>query len=163
MTASTSIVRRIDDSGIPLLVIRLILGGLFIYTGVQKIADPVDFLKEIREYHLVPESPAIFLNSLAIILPWLEVLCGVLLVAGACVRGSAGLIALMFLGFTPAILLRAMAVHAHEGTPFLQIAFDCGCGTGVVIIWKKLLSNLSLLGLSILVLLSRSRRFCLMT
>jgi hypothetical protein len=41
------------------------------------------------------------------------------------------------------------------------VAFDCGCGSGVVIIWKKLLENLGLFTLAVLLTLSRSRKFTL--
>ncbi len=161
MAQLPSIIRRADDTGVPLLLIRLFLGGLFIYMGVNKIADPVAFMKQVRLYEMLPESPAYFLNGTAVILPWLEVVCGVALIAGIAIRGSGVAIAGMLAVFTPAIFLRAMAIHNTEGTPFFEIAFDCGCGGGPVIIWQKLLSNSGLLLLAILAVLSRSRRFTL--
>jgi uncharacterized membrane protein YphA (DoxX/SURF4 family) len=161
MIADKSIFRRIDESGIPLLLARLVGGGLFIYMALPKIGEPSDFLKLTRLYHIVPESPPYFLNGIAIVLPWLEIVCGAALVLGIFVRGASALIALMLAVFTPVILFRALSIHAEQGTPFLEIAFDCGCGAGVQIIWRKLLANTGLFLLSILPLLSRSRRFCL--
>ena len=161
MAQRPSIICRADDSGVPLLLIRLFLGGLFIYMGISKIADPVMFLKQVRLYDMLPESPPYFLNGTAVFLPWLEVVCGVALILGVGIRGSALSIAGMLAVFTPAIFLRAMAIHNTEGTPFFQIAFDCGCGGGEVIIWKKLLANLGLGLLAILAVASRSRRFTL--
>ena len=159
MSSAKSIIRRADESGIPLLLIRLFLGGFFIYTGLVKIGDPIDFLRQIRSYHLLPETPPIFLNGTAIVLPWLEVLCGIGLILGVSIRGAAALIAAMLCIFTPAIFLRAMVIHNTEGTPFFQIAFDCGCGTGDDIIWQKLLANIGLLVVSVVALLLRSHRF----
>ncbi len=161
MAANKSIIRRADESGVPLLLIRVLLGGLFIYMGVMKIGDPADFLKQVRAFEMLPETPPYFLNATAIILPWLEVFCGVALIVGFWLRGAAALIAIMLCVFTPAIFLRALAIHNTDGTPFFQIAFDCGCGTGEVIIWKKLLGNAGLLLVSLLALVSRSRRFSL--
>lgn len=161
MSAKPSILRRIDENGIGPLVIRLALGGYFVYMGVMKISDPVEFLKLVRLYGMLPETPPYLLNTTAIVLPWLEVVCGLALIVGIGIRGAGALIALMLAVFTPAIFLRAMAIHQAEGTPFLQIAFDCGCGTGVVVIWKKLLSNFICFGVAILAVLSRSRRFTL--
>ena len=71
------------------------------------------------------------------------------------------MIAVMLAVFTPAILLRALAIQAAEGTPFFEIAFDCGCGAGVVVIWQKLLTNTALFLAALIGVFSLSRRFCL--
>lgn len=153
--------RRLDATGVPLLVVRLVVGGLFVWMGIQKIKDPVEFLKLIHIYDMMPESPAFFLNGTAIILPWIEVLVGLALLAGLFVRGAAATSILMLAVFTPAVLIRALAIRAADGTPFFQIAFDCGCGSGVIYTWKKLLENSMLFILSVYGLISMSRRFCL--
>ncbi len=161
MTAGRSIIRRMDETGIPLALARLVVGGLFIYMALPKITEPSDFLKMIRLYHMVPEEPGIFLNSIAIVLPWLEIVCGFALILGVFVRGAAASIAAMLAVFTPVIFFRALEIHATEGTPYLEIAFDCGCGAGVEIIWQKLLTNTGLFLVSLVALFSRSTRFCL--
>ena len=161
MAASNgSVLRRLDASGVPLLIARLALGGLFIYMGAAKADHPIDFLKQIRLYHMLPESPGIFLNAAAIVLPWLEIVAGVALILGLWVRGAAATLAIMLVAFTPAILLRAFAIHSAEGTPFFAIEFDCGCGAGVIVTWKKVLENTGLFLLTLVPLLSGSRRFC---
>jgi len=71
MKATPSLLHKADTTGLPLLLIRLFLGGLFIYMGVHKVEDPVAFLKLIRMYEMVPESPPYFLNGIAVVLPWL--------------------------------------------------------------------------------------------
>lgn len=161
MIESPSLLRRWDRSGVPLLILRVVLAGIFLYMGVQKVQHPVEFLKAVRMYKMLPEEPAILLNSVAIVLPWLEVVAGVALLLGVWVRGSGALMALMLMVFTPAIFLRALTIHSEVGTPFFEIKFDCGCGAGEVIVWKKLLENFGLLALAIIVALSHSRRFCL--
>jgi len=132
-----------------------------VWMAAEKIGHPVDFLKQIRLYHMVPESPGILLNSIAIALPWIEIFAGAALILGPFLRGGAAAIALMLLVFTPAIFLRAMQIWSTEGVPFFQIEFDCGCGSGVVIIWQKLLANTGLLLMALYVLFSRSKRFTL--
>lgn len=156
-----SVIRKLDQNGLALLVVRVLLGGYFVYMGVSKVRDPVEFLKLIRLYEMMPESPAVFMNASAIVVPWLEIIAGSALVLGLFAGGAAATIATMLTVFTPAIFLRALAIRASEGTGFFDIAFDCGCGSGVVIIWKKLLENALLLLAAILLMLSRSRRFCL--
>jgi len=166
VTASRSAFRRLMDSGWPVLMARLVLGGMFVYMGVMKVGDPLkpfneEFLKLIRQYHMLPETPAIFLNGTAIVLPWLEILCGVGLLLGLSFRGAALLLAVMLAVFTPAILMRGLAILAEQGGSFFNVAFDCGCGSGVVVTWKKLLENGGLFLLSLLVLFSASTRFSL--
>lgn len=156
-----SLIGRLDKTGVPLALARVIIGGLFIWMGVSKVQDPVGFLKQIRLYEMLPESPSHFLNGTAILLPWLEVICGLALIAGVYLRGAGTMIAIMLATFTPAIFLRAWEIHTVDGKPFFDIAFDCGCGAGEVIIWKKLLSNTLLFLGSLIPVFSGSRRFCL--
>jgi uncharacterized membrane protein YphA (DoxX/SURF4 family) len=143
------------------VLVRLFLGGYFIHGGVVKALDPAVFLKVVRLYDMLPETPAVLLNGTAIVLPWVEIVCGVALVVGLFIRGAGVLIAAMLCVFTPAIFLRALAVTAEEGISFFQVEFDCGCGTGNEIIWLKLCKNTGLLLLAIFAIVSRSRRFCL--
>lgn len=159
--ASVSPLRRLDCTGVPLLLARLVLGGTFIYMGTHKLADPIAFLKLVRMYHMLPETPPFFLNSVAIVLPWLEIFAGVALLIGLSVRGAAAIMAIMLCVFTPAILIRALNMISETGQSFFQISFDCGCGSGEVVIWKKLIENFLLLLLSLLAVASCSRRWCL--
>ncbi len=156
-----SLLARYDRAAIPLaLVVRLFLGGYFIYTGFTKILDPVAFLKAVRLFDLLPESPAVYLNGTAVVLPWLEVICGVALVLGLFRRGAAALIAGMLCVFTPAIFLRALAMMKTDGLSFFEVEFDCGCGTGHEIIWIKLCKNTGLFLLAVAALASRSTCLC---
>ena len=44
-----SFIRQIDATGIPLLLARFILGLIFLSYGINKVADPIGFLKSIIE------------------------------------------------------------------------------------------------------------------
>lgn len=164
MTAGTrnrSILRRLDEARIPLpLLARVFLGGYFIYTGVVKTLDPVAFLKGVRLYEMLPESPPVFLNGTAVVLPWLEIICGIALVLGLFRRGAAVVVALLLCVFSPAIFSRALAITSTEGISFFQVTFDCGCGTGHEIIWIKLCKNAGLLILAIWAIATRCRSLC---
>src|SRR4051812_26473337 len=59
---------------------RLILGAVFVYLGLTKALDPVGFLKLLRQFDLLPGH--LMLNLVAAVLPWCEVLCGLLLLLG---------------------------------------------------------------------------------
>jgi uncharacterized membrane protein YphA (DoxX/SURF4 family) len=140
------------------LLARWILGGLFIYMGLNKALHPVDFLKLLHQYELT--NNYWLLNALAGALPWFEVFCGLLLVAGIAVRGSALLLLVLLGAFSWIVLQRALAIQVAQQIPFAMVKFDCGCGAGEVFIWRKLLENLGLLTLSIWLVCSRSKTDC---
>lgn len=128
-------------SRVPLRIIAVILGVVLLAYGVQKLGEPTDFLKSIHAYGILPTQPPWLLNLSAIGLPWLEIICGIALVFGPLRRGAALLSSVVLAVFTAAIVVRSFQVMGAEGTPFLELAFDCGCGSGTVIIWQKLITN----------------------
>lgn len=162
------LIRRIDDTGIPLLLARLAVGGMFAYLAVNKLMDPVEFLKQTRAYHILPESFPLLLNMTAIVVPWLELICAVALLLGVCVRGAAATVLGMLLFFAPLLLMRAYGlyvdpVQAGQYATFCDVKFDCGCGTGEVYICAKMAENTALKIGALIGLLSSSRRWCLAT
>jgi uncharacterized membrane protein YphA (DoxX/SURF4 family) len=121
------------------VVVRWGIGLLFIYMGLNKALDPVGFLKLVRQYDLV--DSAWLLNSVAATLPWFEVFCGALLVAGIGIRGTALVLILMLAPFTGIVIERAMDIQGALGIAFCAVKFDCGCGTGEVLICRKIIEN----------------------
>jgi len=97
-----------------LVVFRLVLGGLFVYAGVVKVLDPLDFAQDIRNYRLVGQALS-FLA--AVVLPWLEILAGVALAAGVWKRASALIISGLLVFF---ILLTLVTIARG-------LDVDCGC------------------------------------
>jgi uncharacterized membrane protein YphA (DoxX/SURF4 family) len=140
-----------------LLAARWLLGGLFIYMGLHKVLHPIDFLKLVRQYEMV--SSPVLLNSLAAALPWFEVFCGVLLVIGIAVRGTALVTLAMLIPFTIVVFHRAQGIAAATGILFCAVKFDCGCGGGEMFICRKLLENFGLMLLSILLLTGKGKLF----
>ena len=82
------------------LILRLVVGGVFIAAGVLKVLQPATFAADIGNYRLLPHEA---INLLAITLPWIEVVAGLLLVLGAWRRASASMIAVMLIVFLLAI------------------------------------------------------------
>ncbi len=160
MTGASSGLRRLDESGVPLLFARLVVGGAFVALGLLKLGDPVAFLKALREFDMFPHAQPWLMNAAAAALPGAEIACGVALLLGVAVRGTALFLLALLAVFTTAIALRASAL-AHEGSLALcAVAFDCGCGAGVVNACRKLAENTGLLLLCLVALASRSRRWC---
>ena len=138
---------------------RCCLGALFIYMGLNKALDPVAFLKLLRQYDLTQTAP--LLNSIAAALPWFEIFCGLLLLLGIAVRGTALTLLLLLVPFTALVLHRALELHSALGIPFCAVKFDCGCGEGAVFICRKLAENVLLMLMAGWLLAGRGRRFCL--
>jgi len=137
------------------VVARWAMGLLFIYMGLNKALDPVSFLKLAHQYELV-QTP-LLLNMVAATLPWFEVFCGVLLVLGIAVRGSALIMIVMLVPFTAMVLKRALEIQAEKHLPFCGVRFNCGCGAGEVWICRKLLENFLLIVFSGLLVWGRGR------
>lgn len=124
------------------LALRWGLGAWMLWMGLVKVWDPVAFLKAVRQYELV--SAPWQLNAVAIVVPWLEVFCGLLLLTGVAVRGTAWLLTVMLVPFTWLVWRHAWALHVGLQIPFCGVKFDCGCGLGEVYICPKLAENLVL-------------------
>jgi len=127
-----------------LFVFRLILGGLFIWAGIIKILDPLGFAQDIANYQLFPQT---FAFVTAIVLPWIEVLCGVFAITGLFLRSSAALLAGLLVGFLILIFI----------TMIRGIDVKCGCFGSLshTVDYKLLLTDGLLLFLALSVLFSR--------
>lgn len=121
-----------------LFLIRIVLAFIFIYAGAEKITDPNAFAISISNYRLLPVST---LNFIAIILPWIELVTGVLLLFGISVKENSTIILVMLLIFTVAIIISL----------FRGLSIDCGCfGKGTQIGLFKLGENLLMIVSSVL-------------
>jgi len=58
---------------------RILVGALFLYTGITKILDHDTFLTEVRQYQMIPHD---LTNLVAITVPWIEVVLAALLITG---------------------------------------------------------------------------------
>jgi uncharacterized membrane protein YphA (DoxX/SURF4 family) len=137
---------------------RWLLGAAFLYLGLDKALHPIEFLKLMRQYDLTQD--ALLLNSITAALPWFEAFCGLLLLAGVAVRGTALTLAVMLVPFTLLVLHRALLLQAAQHIPFCAVKFDCGCGTGEEFVCRKLLENFVLFVLSVWLLAGWGRKFC---
>jgi uncharacterized membrane protein YphA (DoxX/SURF4 family) len=99
-----------------IFIIRLIIGGFFIYASVDKILNPDAFAKIIHNYRILPPE---FINVLAIILPWVEIISGFSLIIGFKYRG-ANLIIMVLL----AVFIVALTASLIRG-----LNINCGCFT----------------------------------
>ena len=129
-----------------ILLIRCLLGLVFVYASYDKILDPGKFARDIANYHIVPFGLE---NSIAIILPWLELLIGAGIILGIFLDGSvvlSGSFLILFIFMIFQAMMRGFNI-------------ECGCGLkeGEMVGWSKILENIVFLGASYIVFYSRNR------
>lgn len=64
--------------------LRLLLGAVFLYASYDKILNPEAFSEAVYNYQVLPDA---LVNLTALVLPWLELLLGVFLIAGIWLPG----------------------------------------------------------------------------
>ena len=100
MTRRVELVASILDA-----VFRLVIGGIFIYAALEKIHDPSLFASQVAGYRMLPD---VFVGLFALILPMVELVAGVTLVATRWPREAAvlilGLLGMFFIGLTQGLI-----------------------------------------------------------
>ena len=87
---------------------------VFVAAALPKIADPPAFAHMIYNYRMVPGA---LVNALALVMPWIELVVGILLIVGVWRREAALVAVLLLLVFLVAIGWNLARGHA----------VDCGC------------------------------------
>lgn len=132
-----------------LLIIRVVLGFVFLYAGALKISNPDDFARSIMNYQLLPVQ---IVNFFAILIPWLEIFCSVLLIAGVSVRENSLIISGLLIVF---IILIAVSL-------FRGLDISCGCfgsSSASSIGIQKLAENILLLAFGLILIANDSKLF----
>ncbi|MBA3387658.1 MAG: DoxX family protein [Chthoniobacterales bacterium] len=126
-----------------------VIGLVFIYAGVLKAWDPIEFTRDIQNFHILPWPLGV---RLAFYLPWLEVLCGLALLTGYLRGGAVAILTLLtivFIGATIAAKVRG-------------IDLACGCfgsaTKNLPFTWHLVIDFALLAGLLALLFLSRRER-----
>lgn len=99
------------------LILRMVLGGVFLYAGILKMQAPQSFADSIATFQLLPIT---FINLLAISLPVFEMAVGVMLIIGVKPDLAAFSVLILTVVFAAA-LVSALA---------RGLKIDCGCFGG---------------------------------
>jgi len=128
---------------IVLFILRIALGGLFVYAGAVKMGDPTQFAIEVGNYRLL-EGLAPYL---AVILPYIEIVLGVVLIAGPRPWRRASALALTGVLAVFTIAVAAVVVRG--------INVDCGCfgGQSGPVTWVTVIRDVTLLLVSSVILI----------
>jgi uncharacterized membrane protein YphA (DoxX/SURF4 family) len=123
-------------------IVNVCLGILFLSSGLQKLLNRQSFAAILEQYALLP---AIILTPAAVIIPWLELACGLALLSPDLHQlAVAGIVVLLV------VYAAAMLVNVRRG----NVNIDCGCSFGVSqqtismpLVWRN--SLLAIIALSL--------------
>jgi putative oxidoreductase len=114
---STPSTLSFQPSTIPRFVRRIaefIVGGIFIYAGVIKALDPIRFASDIDNYKILAWGITV---RLAFYLPWLEIFCGLALIARRLYLG----------GLSILTALASIFIIATIAAKIRGLDITCGC------------------------------------
>jgi hypothetical protein len=133
----------------PIRTLDFIIAGIFIYAGVLKIIEPVQFARDIDNYKILPWPAAV---AFAFFIPWLEVFCGLAAIFRRLYRGSL----LILTGLTTVFIVATVVAKARG------LDISCGCfghvSQGWSFGWHMVLDVGLLAALAILLFFATSRR-----
>lgn len=136
-----------------MVIFRLIVGGVFVFSGFTKLmSPPEEFAEAIRSYQVAPQ---LFLYPLALMLPWVELLTGAFLCLGLFSRIAATAAAAQL-----AIFMVVISAAMINGVDLK----DCGCFGAIGLKespLQTLIRDAILLGMSITFIRSGCRAFSL--
>ena len=124
---------------------RILIGVVFIYTGLIHIADPSGFIETVAAYRILPSWSV---NVFALMLPWVELLAGLAVATGIGLSGGALAAAGMLVAF-----LIALSLSLYRG-----LDISCGCFStspeAEQISWIYLARDIALLLVAVFIFLS---------
>ncbi len=125
-------------------IVDLIVGGIFVYAGVVKVLDPVQFANDIDNYKTLPWFVSV---RLAVYLPWLEIFCGLALIFRFLYRGGLSILTVLiavFIGVTIAAKMRGLDItcgcfgHASKNWNFsTHLVLDLLILLGAVVLFSR--------------------------
>ena len=105
---------RPDPEGFPYTLLRVGLGIVFLYASYEKILSPSAFAQAVENYALLP--PAL-IHPVALFLPWIEAVCGGLLIIGRLTFGATLIVDILMV-----IFILAFTINWVRG-----VDVSCGC------------------------------------
>ena len=125
-------------------IVNFIVGGVFVYAGALKALDPIGFASDIDNYKILPWTISV---GLAFYLPWLEILCGLALIARRLYLGGLSILTALvsiFMIATIAAKIRGLDItcgcfgHASKNWNFSgHLALDLALLAGLLALYGK--------------------------
>lgn len=143
--------RRIRFAKLMTTVCRILLGSVFVFSGIVKAIDPVGTQIKFTDYLLAFGWDGLFMDStllmFAALLAGVEFLLGIYILMGVFTKGTTRLLFLMMIVLTPFTLYTALKNPVE----------DCGCfGDALVLTnWQTFEKNIFLFVMSVYLLFRR--------
>jgi uncharacterized membrane protein YphA (DoxX/SURF4 family) len=122
----------------PFVLCRVLFGAIFLAASLDKIAQPAAFARVVYNYQLLPDTT---INLVAILLPWVEAILGLLILGGLWLPGALSVANLLLIAFSSTLLynlMRGLDVH-------------CGCFSASTTshgpVWTYVLRDMAFLSL----------------
>jgi uncharacterized membrane protein YphA (DoxX/SURF4 family) len=133
---------RTENRNRLILLLKWLVAAIFIFAGISKLLNPATFARDIDNYRLLPY---LLVTLMAIILPWLEVLCGIFLIVGSWKRGAAFVL----------LVLTFMFLIAISSAIARGLDISCGCFSmtleGTKIGYTRLIEDVILFAIILLI------------
>jgi putative oxidoreductase len=146
-----NILNKIFGNPATILIFRIVVGYIFVSFGISKIADPSLFAKEIANYDF---APLWTLNLVALTLPWIEIITGLLLIFGVALKANSILTALMLIWF-----IFMVAVAWGRG---LDISCGCSSINPMHVGFQKILENTIFLAMCVFIMFFPNNKLTLL-
>lgn len=155
---------RSKKLSVVLLVLRALLGGLFVYSAFSKLkppdatnpmSDPIGYFSiSVKAFDVLPPQ---LIGAATFTIPWVELICGVMLVLGLWTRPASAVLVGLIGSFMWVI---------NGALTSGNIDLDCGCFGGSALFCSEtglstchLWQDGAMLGIAIVLLLLGSGRF----
>lgn len=117
---------------------RLVYGAMFVYAGAEKMADADVFAAVIFNYQILP-AKAVY--ATAMLMPAVEIVCGLALCANTLARGASVVLNLLMVGF-----IGAMRLAMARG---LDVTCGCFGGSGQAVTKETLIREAAFLAVGL--------------
>ncbi len=123
-------IKRILTSEYLSLALRVYMGWIFLQASLGKIPDPAIFAQNVANYRIIPY---LAINLVAIVLPWMELICAFFLFFGLRIKATATILSGLLFLFTLFVIINI----------FRGVSMNCGCfdTVGEPIGWAKVTQN----------------------
>jgi putative oxidoreductase len=130
MKGLISFTKRILTGEYLSLALRIYMGWVFLQAALSKIPDPALFAENVANYRIIPE---LAINLVAIVLPWMELICAFFLIFGLRIKATTTILSGLLVLFTLLVII----------TIFRGVSMNCGCfdAVGEPTGWTKVIQN----------------------
>jgi len=127
-------------------LVGLVVGAVFVWASLDKIARPDRFADIVHDYDMLP---LLFINAFALVMPWTEITTGTALILGVWRRGAGLLASALTVAFLIAIAqaeLRGLDIECgcfdvsgmtHSKASWSLFLRDIPLLLGAMLVWRK--------------------------